>query len=233
MTRVAGVDGTPKGWAVVIADGGKLAVHEVRTIKEILKLGPFDILVVDVPAGLLDAYVIGGRDCDRKARKVLGPRASSVFPAPVRAVLEANSWEEGCRISRDSSPCGKAITRQTFAIVPKIKEVDQLLQERPELRGVIREVHPEVSFCELVGRPMSYSKTKSAGREERLAALSRAFPGLATMLSDGKAMGLPIEDMLDATVVCWSARRLAARQGRSLRAEGQSDATGLSMAIWV
>jgi predicted RNase H-like nuclease len=32
------------------------------------------------------------------------------------------------------------------------KEVDQLLRECPELRGLIREVHPEVSFCELVGK---------------------------------------------------------------------------------
>jgi predicted RNase H-like nuclease len=41
---------------------------------------------------------------------------------------------------------GKAVTKQTFAILQKIREVDALLQTRPELREVVREVHPEVAF---------------------------------------------------------------------------------------
>jgi hypothetical protein len=49
---------------------------------------------------------------------------------------------------------------------------------------------------------MAYNKRKTAGRKERIAALSRVFPGLNTILNDGKLRGLPIEDMLDATVAC-------------------------------
>jgi predicted RNase H-like nuclease len=234
MTRVAGVDGTPKGWAVVIAGAGQPVVRRVRALVDIFDDTPFDIVAVDVPIGLLDAYEIGGRACDRAARKLLGPRGSSVFAAPVRAVLEANSWDEGCKLSRASSRCGKAISKQTYAIVDKIREVDRLLQTRPELRRVVREVHPEVCFCQLVGKPMTHSKGKSAGREERRAALGRALPQLDTIVNAGRALGLPIEDILDATVACWSALRLAAEQGRSLPAlVVPSDATGLPMAIWV
>lgn len=152
MTRVAGVDGTPRGWAVVIIGASQPVVRRVRALADIFDGTQFDIVAVDVPIGLLDAYEIGGRVCDREARKLLGrPRGSSVFAAPVRAVLQANSWDEGCKLSRASSCCGKAISKQTYAIVDKIREVDKLMQARPDLRRVVREVHPEVCFCQLVG----------------------------------------------------------------------------------
>jgi predicted RNase H-like nuclease len=233
MTHVAGVDGTPKGWAVVSASAGQLAVRGVRALVDIFDDIPFHIVAVDVPIGLLDAYEIGGRACDRAARKLLGPRGSSVFAAPVRAVLEANSWDEACKLSRASSRCGKAISKQTYAILDKIREVDQLLHTRSELRRVVREVHPEVCFCQLVGKPMAHSKGKSAGREERRAALAQTLPQLDVIVNAGAALGLPIEDLLDATAACWSAQRLAAKQGRSIPAAVPSDATGLPMAIWV
>ena len=125
-----------------------------------------DVVAIDVPIGLCDAYETGGRFCDRQARKRLQKRASSVFPAPVRPVLAAVSWEDACARSRASAPIGKGISKQTFAILPKIKEADDILQSRPELRDVVREVHPEVCFCELAGRPMAYPKRKQEGRDE-------------------------------------------------------------------
>ena len=124
------------------------------------------VVGVDVPIGLLENYEKGGRACDRAARKLLGRyRASSVFPAPVRCVLMANSWANACALSRASAPQGKAISKQTFAILPKIREIDVLLQNRPELRAVVREVHPEVSFAELGGKPMIHRKS-SMGAEK-------------------------------------------------------------------
>ena len=82
---------------------------------------------------------------------------------------------DACALSRASALRGKAISKQTFAILPKIREIDDLLQTRTELRPVVREVHPEVSFAELVGNPMIYRKSSVAGREERRTALSRVF----------------------------------------------------------
>jgi predicted RNase H-like nuclease len=49
----------------------------------------------------------------------------------------------------------------------------------------------------------------------------------------GRGLGLPVEDILDATVACWSALRLAVGQGRSLPDAIPLDITGLPMAIWV
>jgi predicted RNase H-like nuclease len=93
MTYVAGVDGTPGGWAVVIMEAGQSIIRKVAALSDILDGATvFDIIAVDVPIGLFDAYEVGGRACDRAARKLLGRRrTSSVFPAPVRSVLAATS----------------------------------------------------------------------------------------------------------------------------------------------
>jgi predicted RNase H-like nuclease len=235
MTRVAGADGTLGGWAVVIVEAGRSYIRKVAALSDVLNgAADFDIFAVDVPIGLLDAYEPGGRACDRAARKLLGrPRASSVFPAPVRPVLDAISWDDACVRSRASAHHGKAISKQTWNILDKIKEVDELLQTRPDLRGVVREVHPEVCFSELVGESMTHRKASIRGREERRQALIRTFPNLHVIERTGRDQGVPIEDILDATVACWSALRLAVGQGRSLPDVVPLDTTGLPMAIWV
>jgi len=235
MTRVAGADGTPDGWAVVIGEGDRWRIKKVAALSEIFAgAAGMDIVAVDAPIGLCDTYKIGGRACDRKARTCLGKkRASSVFPAPVRPVLAASSWEDACARSRASAPHGKKISKQTFAILPKIREVDDLLQMHRELRDVVREVHPEVCFCELAGQPMTYKKSKPEGRKERQRALGRCFPDLDMIVKTGREQGLPLEDILDAAVACWSALRLAVGKGRSLVQPVPCDQTGLPMTIWV
>jgi predicted RNase H-like nuclease len=102
-----------------------------------------------------------------------------------------------------------------------------------ELRPVVREVHPEVSFAELVGTPMTHRKSSVTGREERRTALTQPFPNLRMIEDAGREQGLPIEDILDATVACWSASRLAAGTGRGLPETVPIDCTGLPMVICV
>ena len=236
MPTVAGVDGTPDGWAVVIMDGSRqLTIQKASLLSALFDGFPdFEIVAVDVPIGLLDTYQIGGRACDRAARRVLGKvRASSVFPAPVRPVLAAASYDQACALSRGAGLAGKGISKQTFAILPKIIEVDTLLQVRPELRRIVHEVHPEVCFCELAKGPMVRRKSCSQGREDRRRALNQVFPDFPTIEKTGGDLRLPIEDILDAAVACWSAVRLAERSGRSLPDDVPRDRTDLPMAIWV
>ena len=89
------------------------------------------------------------RQCDQKAREMLGaPRASSVFHAPVRAELGATNYAQASEINRattQGNTRGKEISKQTFAIAPKIREVDSLLRDSSKARRLVREVHPEVS----------------------------------------------------------------------------------------
>jgi predicted RNase H-like nuclease len=54
------------------------------------------------------------------------------------------------------------------------------------------------------------------------------------MIEDaGRQQGLTVEDIMDATVACWSASRLAAGIGRGLPGTVSVDSTGLPMVIWV
>jgi predicted RNase H-like nuclease len=214
--NVLGVDGTPHGWAVVVSEVGQMRVRRIARLAEIFERPPYpDFVAVDVPIGLLDAYEIGGRECDRTARRDLERRGSSVFVPPVRAVLSARSYEEACAVSRASSKHDKALSKQTWGIVPKIKEADDLLKLKPDLRSILREVHPEVCFCELAGKPMEFAKSKSDGRAERRKALARDFD-VDAIIDLGRRERLSVVDTLDAIVACWSAMRLAKGEGRSL-----------------
>jgi predicted RNase H-like nuclease len=144
----------------------------------------------------------------------------------VRAVLGASSYEEACRISR--AAYGRAVSRQLFGILPKIRELDAL--QSPALQQQLFEMHPEVSFAELAGAPMQFHKATSEGRHERLAALRRAFPDLRAV-SDVRPRGTQPDDVLDALVGAWTARRYAS--GLHTRLGGDVDARGLRMEIIV
>jgi predicted RNase H-like nuclease len=148
-------------------------------------------------------------------------------------ILSAKTHREASDRSRASAPGAKGITIQAFNILPKVRQIDDLLRDRPELRDVVREVHPELCFRELTGgKPMCNHKSLREGTHERREALTRDFPQMNAIEKAGRDRGLKIEDILDATVACWSACRLANRKGRSVPEIIQRDSVGLPMAIW-
>jgi predicted RNase H-like nuclease len=149
-----------------------------------------------------------------------------VFSAPVRPVLAAATFEDACAISR--STCGRGISLQLFGILPKIRELDGI--ESPDLQDQLVEMHPEVSFAALAGAPMTCHKSKVPGRLERLAALSAEFPDVESV-SAPRRRGTQPDDILDAFVGAWSARRYAT--GNHVRLGGEVDDTGLRMEMIV
>ncbi|MCG3112708.1 MAG: DUF429 domain-containing protein [Candidatus Manganitrophus sp. SB1] len=95
---IAGVDGFRGEWFVVLANHAQGRVIETRhhvcgSFKEVLNLTPAPkVIAIDIPIGLLDTPEIGGRQCDREARRLLKPpRASSVFSPPIRKYLPAQN----------------------------------------------------------------------------------------------------------------------------------------------
>ena len=133
-----------------------------------------DRIFIDIPIGLSDGK--DERACDEQARTILGqPRVSSVFRAPVRATLGTKNYEEAKKINLQYS--GKSLPKQTFSIIPKVKEVDSLLRSNCKARAMIREVHPEICFWALAGgKPMKFSKKDQEGRKERISVLNRIIP---------------------------------------------------------
>ena len=230
---VGGVDGCPAGWLLA-----KTNVHTsvVTTLVfgnfvELLDANPDLVVVaVDFPIGLT---AIGPRQTDRAARALLGPRASRVFPAPVRAALDAVSYQAAS--DRSFAAHGKRLSKQTFAILPKIREVDSALRTRLRDAERVREIHPEVSFCVLNDdQPMVHPKRTGLGFTERLKLMEALFPGAFELSRRTHARSVAADDdILDALAALWTAGRLQTRHARTVP-EGavELDGVGLPMAIW-
>jgi predicted RNase H-like nuclease len=187
------------------------------------------MLGIDIPIGLRDE---GARECDKRARQVLGrPRASSVFPAPIRPVLSAGSWEEACAIREQVD--GKRMSKQAWAIVSRIRCVDREMIESPTLQNRVREVHPEVSFWAWTGSPMRHRKTSGAGRAERLEVVEAYFgPGAFDAVRALYPVGrVGHDDILDAFAALWSAERVLKGSARTLPRHPPVDRRGLRMEI--
>ena len=171
-----GVDGCGAGWFfIALESSGKVKWGTVSKVAELVrKAEESDSVFVDIPIGLPDGTE--ERLCDKEARRRLGfPRSASVFRAPVREALSSESYEEAKQISREAT--GKALTKQTYAIMPKIREVSTLLRGCGKARHIVREVHPEICFWALAGKePMAHSKKKRKGLDERLAVLESVHP---------------------------------------------------------
>lgn len=165
-----GVDGCKAGWFYVASKGSDIKYGIVASITALLDV--FDDIaeiVIDIPIGLYDVGA-QARACDTLARGLLKPRGSTVFPAPVRPCLYAKSYSEACDISQRLT--GKRLSQQAFNIFGKIREVDKLLQQRPQLKHKVHEAHPELGFCMLnSGRPLLSQKKDEIGIEERLQVL--------------------------------------------------------------
>jgi predicted RNase H-like nuclease len=196
------------------------------TVREALdRLPPSTVLAIDIPIGLPNA---GDRPCCKKARQLLQARRSSVFPVPVRACLNARTHEEAKDFHSQAD--GRKISAQAWAIIPKIREVDNLFRSDHSLRARIYEMHPEVSFCRWQGEPMKYPKKKKAGQQEREALIDGVWPGERIRLWDSVRREAARDDFNDAFAALWTARRITNGTAVELMST-ERDAEGLPMRI--
>jgi predicted RNase H-like nuclease len=231
MVWLCGVDGFKSEWCAVLRrlDTHEFIVH-VLPFKGLLNLpGNPKIIAVDLPIGLPEVTLPGGRTCERLARERLGwHRARSVFSAIGRRALDATTRVQADRLSREKGGIG--IGAQTWGLAKKLREVDAVMT--PARQRVIREVHPELSFREMVGRPLNYGKKAGAGSQERIAALiEQGFPALFVQT---KPNGLRVghDDFLDACAALWTAERIYRGTAKRFPPIPECDARGLDMAIW-
>ena len=210
---MAGVDGYRGGWVVVTIDeAGAVSVHACHTFAEVVELD-LAVIAVDIPIGIPDDKA---RPADTEARRFVGRRASSVFSTPTRAALEAPTFADA--VARAREVTGKGISRQAFALRGRILEVDAMAHADKRLI----EVHPEVSFREVAGRPLEYSKHTVEGLLERRALLAEAG------LEVPAAREVPEADLLDAAAAAWTAGRYRRGEARPLP-KGHGERIG---AIW-
>lgn len=199
-----GVDGCPGGWVAIGLDTrgastSRLAPTFARLIDGLARPR---LVLVDMPIGLPSAAV-PDRVCDRAARALLGRgRASSVFPVPARASLAANDYETACDIN--ARELGKRLSKQTWNIAAKIRELDDYLATR-RAPCAIREMHPEVAFAGLNGgAAVAAGKKRPEGRAARLELLARHVADAARIAAAARAaftrQQVGDDDILDALV---------------------------------
>lgn len=228
MPVVAGVDSCPGGWLVVLVTFFDEVVEEEHLLMEsflelsALKPSP-NCIAVDIPIGLLEEPVKGGRECDRAARAVLGrPRSSSVFSPPTRPALGCATFEE----AREHG-----LNLQSFGILPKVRELDGIMT--PGLQARVREAHPEVVFFTMAGLvPAQAAKKKAAGLGERKALLDHYFFQVDEGLAKYPASRAAPDDVLDAYACAWTALRIFRGEAGCLPEDAPRDSRGLQMAIW-
>jgi len=233
---VAGVDGCRGGWLAVLApiSGTACKAKLLRNFGEILS-SEVRIIAIDVPIGLPQIAVRGGRAACNEARSRLGGRQSSVFSVPARAALAATTYAQACALNLENSDPPRKIAKQTYNILARIAEVDALMTRDLEMR--VFECHPELAFWVMNGeRPLALpKKVKSRPYAEGMALRRRllAKAGLGVPPSPERTLGISFgeDDLLDACACAVAARRIALGQAITLPADPPRDARGLRMAI--
>jgi predicted RNase H-like nuclease len=192
--EAVGLDACRGKWlAVAFDEGGFAGARLARDAAGLVAIWPEAAAIgVDIPIGLPQTP---GREADQVARAFVGERRSSVFATFPAVVLAAPTYDEAkeiCAMRRWPRP-----SIQSFGMRHRIFEIERLAATDER----IVEVHPEVSFRELIGRPLSPKRTASGAAERRVA--------LAAAGIDVPDSPYPIEDVLDAAVVAWTAMRYA------------------------
>jgi predicted RNase H-like nuclease len=205
-----GVDGCKKGWFYVsLDDRDHWETDVISDIQHLIdRFQKARLILVDVPIGLRKEGPYE-RLCDKEARKVLGPkRGTSVFPVPCRTAVYASSYEEASRINKERM--GRGLSKQSWAISQKIREVDDLLMTS-EARKLMREVHPEICFWGLNGGgSMMHPKRTREGFDERLGVLGKIYGRSEELFEEAwlKHGGWDVtrDDILDALAVAITAK---------------------------
>ncbi|GAU65461.1 hypothetical protein SSP35_01_08030 [Streptomyces sp. NBRC 110611] len=238
MVTVYGADACPAGWlAVGLRDGRFAQVRLITTLRSLLVEAEAEteteaateadgvaVIAVDMPLGLLDS---GWRRADREAAALLGPRRGSVFPVPPGAVWQEAEYDGARRRCRELT--GAGLSRQTWALAPKLREANACIAEPGGDR--LFEAHPEVSFRALAGgTPLLARKKSWAGQMARRSLLAAA--GIVLPDDLGDAGSSPPDDVLDAAAAAWTAHRIARGRAHSLPDPPEHDADGRPIAIW-
>jgi predicted RNase H-like nuclease len=112
-----------------------------------------------------------------------------------------------------------------------VLEVDRWWRAAPPGGPRLVEVHPEVSFAAMAGRPLAHRKKSWAGALERWELL--AARGVALRGACGEAGALAaVDDLLDAAAVAWTALRVARGAAVSHPCPPERTPDGWPAAIW-
>ncbi len=237
---VAGVDGCPAGWLVVLRplrSQEPPRAHIAATFAEILALPEAPAAIaVDMPIGLPERSGVGGRPGDSEARAKLGARQSSLFALPARAAVMQQDFRRACEVALLHSDPPRKVSKQMFNLFPKIREIDSLIT--PELQSRVVECHPEVAFWAMNDQRSldEPKKVKSRPHEPGLLLRRRllaaaGFPPDFLANKHFRPSDAGPDDLLDACACAWTAQRVLDGSAHCFPAKPPLDSRGLRQEI--
>ncbi len=183
---------------------------------------PAFLFAIDLPLGLLQKHAPGGRECDRLARCILGPRRGSVFTPPPLEALPFNSYQA-------LRARGIKISRQSFNLLPRLKEVHENLDLL--LEKYVFETHPELVFRSLSGEILP-SKHSPEGFQRRLQILKESCL-FQNLLDNLHSLARKFKkDLLDAYACLLAAQKIFLGKAQLIPEKPPKDPRGLLLAIW-
>lgn len=229
-----GIDGCKGGWIAAVLEQQELHIDKFGEIGEVVSRYPeFDNLFIDMVVGLPSNELQYNQRPDVYARKLITPRSSTIFPVPSRqAVYETT--EEG-QIIANQKALNKGLSKQTMAIIPKMRELDTFLIKNPSFIHKIKESHPEVCFARLNGAVVQSKKSTLEGLDERVQILSKFLPKLTRefVITESKNFKCNADDIIDA--ICLAVTADLDLQGKTevIPDEVQVDEHGLEMQMTI
>lgn len=214
-TSCIGIDGCKDGWVVVYCSVFAFNKAKAAHYKKLSELNndftKSSIGIIDMPIRIESNNA--NRSSDMAARKFLAHRSSTIFSPPCYDALYSQSYEEANAINKKHT--GKGISKQSWFLSKKIIETRNFVEGKNGLN--LREGHPECSFAEYLGKPISENKKRMRGIFKRLEVLNNLkfkVSELAEMLPKDTAVG--IDDLLDAAILCWTASRFVSGDIKTL-----------------
>lgn len=230
--KFVGVDGCKGGWFAVTAfSDGEVDCKCFQQFSDLWEEhSDAQAILVDIPIGLpWREHPV--RAADQEARAFM-KRGSSVFSAPLRKVVHAPSVNEMWMINKRD---GGKLTPFGKALIPKIREVDELLCDTSKNGDIVYESHPEVCFAAMKRTALNYRKKTYAGMLERIRLLESYYKNVGEMMdaiyTEYTKSTVAPDDILDALVLAVTARESRGNPV-SLPAVPPRDQLGLPMAIW-
>lgn len=225
-----GIDGCKGGWICAALEGAQISVRRFSNIAEIMDEYPNpNAALIDMPIGLQSS--VEHVRPDSPARHMIRERASTIFPAPCRQAVYAESVAK--QYDENERVLGKKFTPLTVGIIPKIREVDEYLKGHPRYRNFLMESHPEVCFAVLNGKTLLSKKNTSDGLRERICLLREYLPELSydVILSLAKQLRCMADDIVDAVCLAVVGIFVTENQYDTVPSDPMPDETGLLMRI--
>lgn len=204
-----GVDGSKGGWIAVQIFERTLTIKSYKHFSEVVRAYPKPrTMLVDIPIGLPYSKEEAERRPEKKVRIGLPGKASTVFTVPCMQAAIQENYAEANHCNKEL--LGKGISIQSYNIMKKSLEVNEILERYPSYISVIKEAHPEYQFAQFTEKklPIKASKKTPEGMLERKALLMELleqYIHIRTPLHTFDLFKKYPDDVLDATCLAIAA----------------------------